>query len=84
MPKMKLISLSRLTFFGLSDSYSEYVYEQLFYLKHYGGWSFIESYSLPVQLREWWVKRIGKEFKREKDDMEKSQNKNASLPYRAP
>jgi hypothetical protein len=84
MPKMKLISLSRLTFFGLSDSYSEYVYEQLFYLKHYGGWSFIESYSLPVQLREWWVKRIGKEFQREKDDMEKSQNKNASLPYRAP
>jgi len=84
MPKMKLISLSRLTFFGLSDSYSEYVYEQLFYLKHYGGWSFIESYSLPVQLREWWVKRIGKEFQREKDEMEKSQNKNASLPYRAP
>jgi hypothetical protein len=84
MPKMKLISLSRLTFFGLSDSYSEYVYEQLFYLKHYGGWSFIESYSLPVQLREWWVKRIGKEFKREKEDLEKSQNKNASLPYRAP
>ncbi len=81
---MKLISLSRLTFFGLSDSYSEYVYEQLFYLKHYGGWSFIESYSLPVQLREWWVKRLGKEFQREKDDMEKSQNKNASLPYRAP
>ena len=81
---MKLISLSRLTFFGLSDSYSEYVYEQLFYLKHYGGWSFIESYSLPVQLREWWVKRIGKEFKREKEDLEKSQKKNASLPYRAP
>lgn len=81
---MKLISLSRLTFFGLSDSYSEYVYEQLFYLKHYGGWSFIESYSLPVQLREWWVKRIGKEFQREKEDLEKSQNKNASLPYRAP
>jgi len=38
---------------------------------------------LPIQLRDWWVERIGKEFKREKDELEKSTKKNSSLPYKA-
>ena len=63
----------------------EYVYEHLFYLKHFGGWSFIEAYSLPIQLREWWVERIGKEFKREKEaNGQKLLNKATPiLPYKA-
>ena len=77
------VSRFRLTFFGLNDSYTKYVYEHLFYLKHFGGWSFIEAYSLPIQLRDWWVERIGKEFKREKDELEKSTKNNSSLPYKA-
>jgi len=63
------------TFFGLSEKYTEYVYEQLFYLKQYGGWSFIEAYNLPVKLREWWIKRLGEEFQKEKDSMEKQKKK---------
>ena len=59
------------------------VYEQFFLLKHHGNWSFIEAYSLPIQLRDWWVERIGKEFKREKDELEKSTKNNSSLPYKA-
>ena len=46
------------TFFGLSDEYSANIYEQFFFLKYYGGWSFTEAYNLPVKLREWFVKRL--------------------------
>lgn len=70
--KIKLIFLFPLTFFGLTDDYVEYIYEQFFYLKHYGGWSFIEAYNLPIKLREWWVERIGQEFKKEKEEHERA------------
>ena len=53
------------SFFGLSASYQEIVYEELFALKHHGGWSFVEAYSLPIALRRWFVERLIKEFKRE-------------------
>ena len=65
-------SHSQPTFFGLSEKYIEYVYDQLFYLKHYGGWSFIEAYNLPIQLREWWLKRLNKQFQTEGEAMKKS------------
>ena len=61
------------TFFGLTDKYNESVYEQFFYLKHYGGWSFIEAYNLPIKLREWWVERLSKEFQKEKEAAQAAQ-----------
>jgi hypothetical protein len=66
-----LIFLSQPTFFGLSDKYIENIYEQLFFLKQHGNWSFIEAYNLPHGLREWWVKRLLKHFKDEKEAIEK-------------
>ena len=66
-----LASHSQPTFFGLNDEYSANVYEQLFYLKHYGGWSFIEAYNLPIQLREWWLNRIQKQFEIEAENNQK-------------
>jgi len=69
-----LIFLFPQTFFGLTDQYTENVYEQFFYLKQHGGWSFIEAYSLPIQLREWWVNRLGLEFKREQEAIDRAQN----------
>ena len=72
---MKSIFLFPQTFFGLNDQYVENVYEELFYLKHYGGWSFIEVYNLPIQLREWWVKRLIKQFEAEAEEIKKSRNK---------
>jgi len=78
MHRMWLIFHSQPTFFGLTDKYVEYVYEQFFYLKQYGGWSFIEAYNLPIQLREWWVTRIGKEFQKEKEEYEKAQRSQKS------
>ena len=63
------------TFFGLTSKYMEQVYEQFFLLKHFGGWSFIEAYNLPVGLRLWWMKRLNKQAEDEKKEMDKIKNK---------
>ena len=60
------------TFFGLTEEYSEQVYETFFILKHYGGWSLFELYNLPIGLRNWWLDRTNKEYEKEKEQMEKS------------
>ena len=60
------------TFFGLTEEYSEKVYESFFILKHYGGWSLFELYNLPVGLRKWWLDRTIKEYEKEKEEMDKA------------
>jgi len=60
------------TFFGLTDEYSEHIYEQFFFLKYSGGWSFSEAYNLPIGLREWFVKRLMKQLKDEAEAMQKA------------
>ncbi len=52
-------------FFGLTSKYNEIVYEQIFLLKHFGGWSFIEAYNLPIGLRTWFVTRLQKQYDEE-------------------
>ncbi len=48
-------------------------------MKYHGGWSFIECYNLPVGLRTWFVKRLIKQLKDEKEQMEQaSTNHNLS------
>ena len=63
------------TFFGLTDKYMEAVYEQFFLLKHFGGWSFIEAYNLPVGLRNWFVDRLTKQYADEAKEAEKARKK---------
>jgi len=48
------------------------VYEQFFTLKHYGGWSLSELYTLPVGLRVWWLTRTMEEYEKEKQEYEKA------------
>ncbi len=60
------------TFFGLTDKYSEAVYDQIFLLKYHGGWSFIEAYNLPIGLRRWFLQRLEKQFKMEKEAQQKA------------
>jgi len=50
----------------------ENVYEQFFFLKYSGGWSFIEAYNLPVGLRDWFVKRLVKQLEAEKEAIDKA------------
>ena len=56
-----------MTFYGLSDEYIESVYDQMFQLKYYGGWSFFEAYNLPIQIRVWFLERLVKEKQYEAD-----------------
>jgi len=58
-------------FFGLTSDYMEMVYEQFFVLKYHGGWSLIEAYNLPIQLRNWFVERLAKQIKEESDSIKK-------------
>jgi len=53
----------------------EQVYEQFFILKHFGGWSFIEAYNLPIGLRLWWMKRLNKQAEDEKKEIDKARRK---------
>jgi hypothetical protein len=48
------------------------VYEQFFFLKYSGGWSFSEAYNLPVGLRTWFVERLVKQLELEREAMEKA------------
>jgi len=63
------------SFFGLSDKYSEQLYEQIFLMKHYGGWSFIEVYNLPIGLRHWFYERLVKQYEEENKAAEEARKK---------
>jgi len=60
----------RRTFFGLTEEYMQNIYEQFFFLKYSGGWSFSEAYNLPVGLRKWFVERLLKQLEDEKEAIE--------------
>jgi hypothetical protein len=44
----------------------ESVYEQFFFLKHFGSWSFTEAYNLPIGLRKWFVERLADHLEAER------------------
>ena len=46
------------------------VYEQFFFLKYAGGWSFAEAYNLPVGLRTWFTNRLAKQLEDENTAVE--------------
>lgn len=58
------------SFFGLTDDYMEHIYEQFFFLKYSGGWSFAEAYNLPVGLRRWFVERLVRQLEEERAAIE--------------
>ena len=64
-----------MTSFGLGNEYIQGVYEEIFAMKHHGGWSFIEAYNLPIQIRRWFLRRIQKQFEDEAEEMEKASKK---------
>ena len=63
------------TFFGLTDKYSESVYEEFFLLKYHCGWSLTEAYNLPIGLRRWFIRRLARQFEDEKKQMEQARQK---------
>jgi len=58
------------------------VYEEIFQLKYFGGWSFTEVYSLPIGLRKWFLKRLAKQIESENEAIKKaSSNKPSNSSY---
>ena len=55
----------------------ENVYEQFFFLKHFGGWSFTEAYNLPIGLRDWFVNRLVQHMEAEREAMQQTSTGNA-------
>ena len=51
------------------------MYEQFFFLKYYGGWSFTEAYNLPVKVRQWFVERLSEQLKKEHEAAEGAKGK---------
>ena len=45
----------------------ENVYEQFFALMYYGRWDFQQAYSLPIGLRKWFMERLIKQKKEERE-----------------
>ena len=72
-----------MTFFGLGFEYSEILYEELFMLKYHGNWNFHEAYSLPVQIRRWFMKRLVKEKEMEAEARKKAQSSSTQPLYPA-
>lgn len=62
-------------FFGLTVEYIKNVYEQFFYLKLHGNWSFWEAYNLPVKMRTWFVQRLSKHYEEQNKEMQKQSRK---------
>lgn len=56
----------------------ENVYEQFFFLKYSGGWSFGEAYNLPIGLRTWFVERLVKQLEAEKEAIENASNSSSN------
>jgi len=50
----------------------ENVYEQFFFLKYSGGWSFAEAYSLPIGLRNWFTQRLIQQIETENDAVQRA------------
>ena len=49
-----------------------YLYEQFFFLKYSGGWSFSEAYNLPLGLRKWFVERLARQIEAENEAVERA------------
>jgi len=56
----------------------ENVYEQFFVLKYHGGWSFAEAYNLPIKLREWFLARLVRQKKEEREADEEAAGSSGS------
>tara|TARA_Y100000310_G_scaffold331219_2_gene404388 strand:- start:1691 stop:1891 length:201 start_codon:yes stop_codon:yes gene_type:complete len=60
------------SFFGLDHKYLETVYDEIFFLKYHGNWSFIEAYNLPIGLRHWFIERLVKQKEMEQEAQEEA------------
>lgn len=53
------------------------VFDQMLDLKYYAGFSIYESFNLPIGLRNYYSKKIAEKLQKEKEAIEKANNKTA-------
>ena len=75
--KVRLQWKSLLSFFGLQPKHKVDIHEEIFNLLHYakGGFTFTESYNLPITLRRFYLKRLYKEYETVNKESQKQQQK---------
>jgi hypothetical protein len=54
-------------FFGLTHNDKKIFLEQIFLLMYYMGFTYVESYSIPIWQRRWFITRLNDEIKKSKD-----------------
>ena len=68
------------TFFGLGPNYRPILHDQVFDLVYWGkgGFSWSDVYNMPVWLRVFYINKISKIHKKEKEDHDRSMKKSKS------
>jgi len=67
--------LTEPNFFGQSEKYMKSVYDQLFDLKYYGGFSIFESCNLPCGLRNYYSEKLRQRLEDEAREIENASKK---------
>ena len=64
-------------FFGLTPSYRNIIFQQIFDLVYHGGGGFIHSevYNMPVWMRRYHIDRINEFNKKQNEELEKIQGR---------
>jgi hypothetical protein len=65
-------------FFGLTDNYKAKLHESLFDLTHYGNFEYISVYTMPVQFRTFYLKKLIDVKTKENEEMSKQKDSNSS------
>ena len=65
------------TFFGLTPKYKVGIQEQIFDLVYHsqGGFSYQDVYHMPIYLRVFYIKKMSKMFKTQKEEHDKAMRK---------
>lgn len=60
----------------LAHEYAQAIHSQMEEMIHYGGWSYIEVYSLPSGLRKWYYKKLADRLNKEAEAIKNANPKN--------
>ena len=62
------------TFFGLTQKYRLHIQEACFDLVYYGkGFTYTEVYNMPVYLRNFFIQKLNKIFKKRNEEQKKQE-----------
>lgn len=67
-------------FFGLTDEYKIQLHELIFDLCHYGNFGYEAVYSMPVQYRTFYMRKLINSKEKEKDQYEAASRKQEATP----